>query len=200
MKRSKLPAQALQLPAKQGTSRGIVHVLPSFSSPIRSREHNLPADQGAEGPGNDQLHPRITSCKAPIDRWSDLASRGRVFTQPRSEAFAHMCLDASCRMADDVVAGGLDGILFLSQARLSSINLAVYRSSARSVVKLRVYDPGGDWRRLCCHLATDGHYRAYGHAAGGSTEYGCKIELYFPCFPRLSSGQNRTLGFPPTCQ
>ena len=36
MKRSKLPAQALQLPAKQGTSRGIVHVLPSLSSPIRS--------------------------------------------------------------------------------------------------------------------------------------------------------------------
>jgi RES domain-containing protein len=46
-------------------------------------------------------------------------------------------------MSDDVVAEGLDGILFPSQAQPGGINLVVYRSSARLADQLRVYDPDG---------------------------------------------------------
>lgn len=46
-------------------------------------------------------------------------------------------------MADDVVAAGLDGILFPSQARPGGTNLVIYRSSERSASQLRVYDPDG---------------------------------------------------------
>jgi RES domain-containing protein len=44
-------------------------------------------------------------------------------------------------MADDVIAAGLDGILFPSQTRPHGINLVVYASSSRLVSQLRVYDP-----------------------------------------------------------
>lgn len=46
-------------------------------------------------------------------------------------------------MADDVVAGGLDGILFPSQANPGGTNLVIYRSSERAEAHLRVYDPNG---------------------------------------------------------
>ncbi|PND33857.1 RES domain-containing protein [Achromobacter pulmonis] len=51
-------------------------------------------------------------------------------------------------MADDVVAAGLDGILFPSQARAGGTNLVVYRSSARLTAQLRVYDPNGALLRI----------------------------------------------------
>ncbi|SAI73124.1 Uncharacterized conserved protein [Bordetella ansorpii] len=44
-------------------------------------------------------------------------------------------------MADDVVAAGLDGILFPSQALAGGTNLVLYRSSMRPRAQLRVYDP-----------------------------------------------------------
>ena len=54
-------------------------------------------------------------------------------------------------MADDVVAEGLDGILFPSQARPGGINLVVYRSSVRSAEQLQVYDPDGALLELARH-------------------------------------------------
>jgi len=49
-------------------------------------------------------------------------------------------------MADDVVAAGLDGILFPSQAHPGGTNLVIYRSSGRPSSQLRVYDPEGALR------------------------------------------------------
>jgi RES domain-containing protein len=46
-------------------------------------------------------------------------------------------------MADDVVAAGLDGLLFPSQALPGNTNLVIYDSSARPDAQLSVYDPGG---------------------------------------------------------
>ncbi|WP_210399038.1 RES domain-containing protein [Steroidobacter denitrificans] len=49
-------------------------------------------------------------------------------------------------MADDVVAAGLNGILFPSQAHPGGTNLVIYRSSGRPSSQLRVYDPEGALR------------------------------------------------------
>lgn len=57
-------------------------------------------------------------------------------------------------MYDDVVAEGLDGILFPSQARLGGINLVVYRSSARPADQLRVYDPDGVLLKIARSIGT----------------------------------------------
>jgi RES domain-containing protein len=46
-------------------------------------------------------------------------------------------------MADDVIAAGLDGIIFPSQAQTGGINLVIYESSLRPSEQLRVYDPDG---------------------------------------------------------
>jgi RES domain-containing protein len=46
-------------------------------------------------------------------------------------------------MADDIVAAGLDGLLFPSQARQGGVNLVIYRSSEKEQSRLRVYDPQG---------------------------------------------------------
>ncbi|MFO1267820.1 MAG: hypothetical protein U1F25_02170 [Rubrivivax sp.] len=51
-------------------------------------------------------------------------------------------------MADDVVAAGMDGLLFPSQARPGGINLVVYAPARRSATQLRVYDPAGVLRKL----------------------------------------------------
>ncbi len=51
-------------------------------------------------------------------------------------------------MADDVVAAGLDGIVFPSQARPGGTNLVVYRSSERPKAQLRVYDPDGLLKKI----------------------------------------------------
>ncbi len=45
-------------------------------------------------------------------------------------------------MADDVVAAGLDGIIFPSQALAGGTNLVIFASSTRPANELRVYDPG----------------------------------------------------------
>ncbi len=46
-------------------------------------------------------------------------------------------------MADDVLAEGLDGILFPSQAMPTGTNLVIYQSSQRPSSQLQVYDPSG---------------------------------------------------------
>lgn len=51
-------------------------------------------------------------------------------------------------MVDDLVAVGLDGILFPSQAYPGGTNLVIYRSSARSSEQFRVHDPDGALQRL----------------------------------------------------
>lgn len=61
----------------------------------------------------------------------------------RAELFARGVEPPTWYMADDVVAAGLDGIMFPSQANRGGINLVIYRSSARSKAELDVYDPDG---------------------------------------------------------
>ena len=74
--------------------------------------------------------------------WSDFA------VDWRAELFGKFVEPPTWYMADDVVAEGLDGILFPSQARPGGINLVVYRSSSRSADQLRVYDPDGSLLKL----------------------------------------------------
>jgi RES domain-containing protein len=69
--------------------------------------------------------------------WADFA------VDWRAEWFGKSVEPPTWYMADDVVAEGLDGILFPSQARLGGVNLVIYRSSARPANQLRVYDPDG---------------------------------------------------------
>lgn len=66
----------------------------------------------------------------------------------RTEWFGKSVEPPSWYMADDVVTEGLDGILFLSQARPGGLNLVVYRSSSRPLDQLRVYDPDGALRKI----------------------------------------------------
>ena len=61
----------------------------------------------------------------------------------RAEWFGRSVEPPTWYMADDVVAAGLDGILFPSQARAGGINLVVYGSSLRPAAELDVYDPDG---------------------------------------------------------
>jgi RES domain-containing protein len=61
----------------------------------------------------------------------------------RAEWFGKSTEPTTWQMADDVVAAGLDGILFPSQARSGGVNLVIYRSSSRPQEQLRVFDPDG---------------------------------------------------------
>lgn len=61
----------------------------------------------------------------------------------RAEWFARGAEPPTWYMADDVVAEGLDGILFPSHARPGGLNLVVYASSLRPRAQLSVYDPDG---------------------------------------------------------
>lgn len=61
----------------------------------------------------------------------------------RAEWFGRSVEPPTWYMADDVVAAGLDGIMFPSQARPGGINLVVYGSSRRPAAELDVYDPDG---------------------------------------------------------
>ena len=61
----------------------------------------------------------------------------------RAEWFGRSVEPPTWYMADDVVAAGLDGIMFPSQARAGGINLVVYGSSLRPAAELDVYDPDG---------------------------------------------------------
>jgi hypothetical protein len=51
-------------------------------------------------------------------------------------------------MADDMVAAGLDGIVFPSQVRPGGSNPVVYGSSSRPASQLRVCDPAGVLSRI----------------------------------------------------
>lgn len=66
----------------------------------------------------------------------------------RAEWFDKSIEPPTWYMADDVVAAGLDGILFPSQARPGGTNLVIYRSSERSASQLRVYDPDGTLQKI----------------------------------------------------
>ncbi|AMO76032.1 RES family NAD+ phosphorylase [Pseudomonas citronellolis] len=66
----------------------------------------------------------------------------------RAEWFDKSVEPPTWYMADDVVAAGLDGILFPSQARPGGANLVIYSSSSRPAAQLRVYDPDGALQRL----------------------------------------------------
>lgn len=59
----------------------------------------------------------------------------------RAEWFGHATEPPTWYMADDVVAAGLDGILFPSQARPGGTNLVIYGSSLRPAAQLAAYDP-----------------------------------------------------------
>jgi len=61
----------------------------------------------------------------------------------RAEWFGKGIEPPTWYMADDVVAEGLDGLLFPSQARPGSTNLVIYRSSECARSRLSVYDPDG---------------------------------------------------------
>lgn len=51
-------------------------------------------------------------------------------------------------MADEVLALGLDGIIFPSQALHGGVNLVVYDSSSRAASELDVYDPDGNLAKI----------------------------------------------------
>lgn len=80
------------------------------------------------------------------DRWPTLWADFDV--DWRAEWFDKANEPPTWYMADDVVAAGLDGILFPSQARPGGTNLVIYRSSARPEAQLRVYDPDGLLRKI----------------------------------------------------
>ncbi len=69
----------------------------------------------------------------------------------RAEWFGHSVEPPTWYMADDVIAAGLDGIMFPSQARPGGINLVVYRSSVRPAQELDVYDPDGRLAQVARH-------------------------------------------------
>ena len=58
-----------------------------------------------------------------------------------AHAFGRAIEPPTWYMADDVVAAGLDGILFPSQARPGGTNLVIYGSSLRPAAQLAAYDP-----------------------------------------------------------
>lgn len=67
--------------------------------------------------------------------WADFA------VDWRTEWFGRQIEPPTWYMADDVVAAGLDGLLFPSQVHPGGTNLVIYRSSDRPSSQLRVYDP-----------------------------------------------------------
>lgn len=69
--------------------------------------------------------------------WADFA------VDWRREQFGKSVEPLTWFMADDVVAAGLDGILFPSQALQGGTNLVIYNSSGRPATQLCVYDPDG---------------------------------------------------------
>ncbi len=79
-----------------------------------------------------------SECWPPL--WADFA------LDWREEWFGRQVEPLTWYMADDVVAAGLDGILFPSQAHPGGTNLVIYRSSGRPSSQLRVYDPEGALR------------------------------------------------------
>ncbi|HBO3409698.1 RES family NAD+ phosphorylase [Pseudomonas aeruginosa] len=91
---------------------------------------------------------RVADLSAGFDpeQWSSLWADFAV--DWRAEWFGKSIEPPTWYMADDVVAAGLDGILFPSQARPGGTNLVIYRSSARSPTQLRVYDPDGALQKL----------------------------------------------------
>lgn len=66
----------------------------------------------------------------------------------RAEWFGKSIEPPTWYMADDVIAEGLDGILFPSQAHSGGVNLVIYQSSVRPSTQLRVYDPVGTLRHI----------------------------------------------------
>lgn len=80
------------------------------------------------------------------DRWPPLWADYTV--DWRAEWFDKSVEPPTWYMADDVVAAGLDGILFPSQAKSGGTNLVIYRSSSRPAAQLRVYDPDGALQRV----------------------------------------------------
>lgn len=91
---------------------------------------------------------RVADLSAGFDasRWPPLWADFAV--DWRAEWFANAIEPPTWYMADDVVATGLEGILFSSQTRAGGINLVVYDSSRRSAAQLRVYDPQGVLKKL----------------------------------------------------
>jgi RES domain-containing protein len=91
---------------------------------------------------------RVADLGAGIDpeRWPRLWADFAV--DWRAEWFGKSIEPPTWYMADDVVAAGLDGIVFLSQARPGGSNLVVYGSSSRPASQLRVYDPAGVLSRI----------------------------------------------------
>jgi len=91
---------------------------------------------------------RVADLSAGFDpeRWPSLWADFAV--DWRAELFGRSIEPPTWYMADDVVAAGLDGILFPSQARSGGTNLVIYRSSTRPPPQLRVYDPDGALQKL----------------------------------------------------
>lgn len=59
----------------------------------------------------------------------------------RKEHFDRHVEPPTWYMADDVLAAGLDGVLFPSQAHVGGVNLVIYNSSLRRKSELDVFDP-----------------------------------------------------------
>lgn len=91
---------------------------------------------------------RVADFSAGFDsqRWPSLWADFAV--DWRAEWFDKSVEPPTWYMADDVVAEGLDGILFPSQARPGGTNLVIYRSSQRSEEQLRVYDPNNALKKM----------------------------------------------------
>ncbi|MEA9392110.1 RES family NAD+ phosphorylase [Acerihabitans sp. TG2] len=82
------------------------------------------------------------------DLWADFA------VDWRTERFGNGIEPPTWYMADDVVAAGLDGILFPSQAYPGGINLVIYRSSQLTSAQLCVYDPASRLQDITPNIRT----------------------------------------------
>ncbi|WP_413743005.1 RES family NAD+ phosphorylase [Sodalis sp. RH15] len=91
---------------------------------------------------------RVADLSAGFDpeHWAELWADFAV--DWRTERFGNGVEPPTWYMADDVVAAGLDGILFPSQARPGGINLVIYRSSQLSDIQLCVYDPASNLKSI----------------------------------------------------
>jgi RES domain-containing protein len=80
------------------------------------------------------------------ERWSPVWADFAV--DWRTEWFGRHIEPPTWYMADDVVAAGLDGIIFPSQTRAGGTNVVIYGTSSRSANQLSVFDPNGVLSRM----------------------------------------------------
>lgn len=89
----------------------------------------------------DQLRVGDFSAGFDPDVWDPLWADYAVHW--RTERFGRRSEPPTWYMGDDVLAAGLDGLIFPSQAHPGGTNLVIYNSSLRRKSELDIFDPDG---------------------------------------------------------